>query len=170
MLFPPYLEAQEPEAKNVIVYVADGAGLFDTSAASGWVTDGAAFATAMAAGRKTNHGMVSELSTSGAGYSRKVDLAEHGYALTVSRAVRMAGDHLQTNPKGFSSRFSDCHLPGLFSVISLEDEHTAEEVPLLAEGPRANQVHRYMSNTDVFGIVLKAYRWNIRWQIRNTIK
>lgn len=44
-------------------------------------------------------------------------------------------------------------------AIKMEDVHTAEEVPLLAIGPGAQQVHGYLSNTQIFDIILNAYGW-----------
>jgi alkaline phosphatase len=45
------------------------------------------------------------------------------------------------------------------SAVSLEDEHTAEEVPVLAIGPGSERVHGFISNTDVFHILMQAPGW-----------
>jgi alkaline phosphatase len=45
------------------------------------------------------------------------------------------------------------------SAVSLEDEHTAEEVPVMAIGPGSERVHGYISNTDVFHILMDAPGW-----------
>jgi alkaline phosphatase len=45
------------------------------------------------------------------------------------------------------------------AAVSLEDEHTAEEVPVLAIGPGSERVHGYISNTDVFHILMAAPGW-----------
>ncbi len=45
------------------------------------------------------------------------------------------------------------------SAVSLEDEHTAEEVPVLAIGPGSQRVHGWISNTDVFHILMAAPGW-----------
>jgi alkaline phosphatase len=45
------------------------------------------------------------------------------------------------------------------SAVSLEDEHTAEEVPVLAIGPGSERVHGFISNTDVFHILMAAPGW-----------
>ena len=45
------------------------------------------------------------------------------------------------------------------SAISLEDEHTAEEVPVMAIGPGSERVHGFISNTDVFHILMAAPGW-----------
>jgi len=46
------------------------------------------------------------------------------------------------------------------SIVSLEDEHTAEEVPLLAMGPGSERINGFMSNTDVFRILMGNFGWN----------
>lgn len=46
------------------------------------------------------------------------------------------------------------------AAVSLEDEHTAEEVPVLAIGPGSDRVHGFISNTDVFHILMAAPGWN----------
>ncbi len=46
------------------------------------------------------------------------------------------------------------------AAVSLEDEHTAEEVPLLATGPGSERVTGFMSNTDVFQIMMSNFGWN----------
>jgi alkaline phosphatase len=45
------------------------------------------------------------------------------------------------------------------AITSLEDQHTAEEVPVIADGPGSEMVHGFMSNTDIFHIVMSAYGW-----------
>jgi len=45
------------------------------------------------------------------------------------------------------------------SAVSLEDEHTAEEVPVMAIGPGSQRVHGFISNTDVFHILMEAPGW-----------
>jgi alkaline phosphatase len=45
------------------------------------------------------------------------------------------------------------------AAVSLEDEHTAEEVPVMAIGPGSERVHGFISNTDVFHILMQAPGW-----------
>jgi alkaline phosphatase len=45
------------------------------------------------------------------------------------------------------------------SAVSLEDEHTAEEVPVMAIGPGSERVHGFISNTDIFHILMQAPGW-----------
>jgi len=72
--------------------------------------------------------------------------ADHSYDL------RIKGEALTE-----TSKASDHTKIG--SIVSLEDEHTAEEVPLLAMGPGSEHIGGYMSNTDVFGIIMSAFGW-----------
>ncbi len=66
--------------------------------------------------------------------------ADHSYDL------RIKGESLTE-----TSRASDHTKIG--SIVSLEDEHTAEEVPLLGMGPGSERISGFMSNTDVYGII-----------------
>jgi alkaline phosphatase len=72
--------------------------------------------------------------------------ADHSYDL------RIKGETLTE-----TSKTSDHTKIG--SAVSLEDEHTAEEVPLLAEGPGSERVHGFMSNTDVFHLMMTGFGW-----------
>lgn len=45
------------------------------------------------------------------------------------------------------------------SAISLEAQHTAEEVPVLATGPGSERVHGFIANTDLFHIMFSAFGW-----------
>lgn len=47
----------------------------------------------------------------------------------------------------------------IVSAVSLEDEHTAEEVPVMAIGPGSKRVHGFISNTDIFHILMQAPGW-----------
>jgi alkaline phosphatase len=47
----------------------------------------------------------------------------------------------------------------ILSAVSLEDQHTAEEVPLIGMGPGSERINGFMSNTDVFGIMMAAFGW-----------
>jgi alkaline phosphatase len=47
----------------------------------------------------------------------------------------------------------------ILSAVSLEDEHTAEEVPVMAIGPGSERVHGFISNTDIFHILMQAPGW-----------
>jgi alkaline phosphatase len=72
--------------------------------------------------------------------------ADHGYDL------RIKGESLVETAVGATPQ-------QIAAVMSLEDQHTAEEVPLVAVGPGSEMVHGFMSNTDVFHIILNAFGW-----------
>ena len=72
--------------------------------------------------------------------------ADHSYDL------RIKGENLTE-----TSKASD-HAK-IAPAVSLEDEHTAEEVPVLAEGPGSERVHGFISNTDIFHIMMAAFGW-----------
>jgi alkaline phosphatase len=67
--------------------------------------------------------------------------ADHSYDL------RIKGETLNETSKAYDHT-------KVGTAVSLEDEHTAEEVPLLAEGPGAERVHGFVSNTDIFHIMM----------------
>jgi alkaline phosphatase len=73
--------------------------------------------------------------------------ADHSYDL------RIKGENLTETAK------SSDHTK-IVSAVSLEDEHTAEEVPVLAAGPGSDRVHGYISNSDVFHIMMSAFGWD----------
>jgi alkaline phosphatase len=72
--------------------------------------------------------------------------ADHSYDL------RIKGESLVETAKGATSA-------QIASVISLEDQHTAEEVPVLAVGPGSNRARGFISNTDIFHIMMGALGW-----------
>jgi alkaline phosphatase len=43
--------------------------------------------------------------------------------------------------------------------IRMDDGHTGEEVVVAAQGPEARRVHGFISNTDLFRIMMAAYGW-----------
>lgn len=47
------------------------------------------------------------------------------------------------------------------------DDHTAEEVPVCAQGPGAERVGGYLPNTDLFHIMMEAYGWETQLPNRN---
>jgi alkaline phosphatase len=43
--------------------------------------------------------------------------------------------------------------------IRRDDDHTAEDVPVAAQGPGAERVRGFLSNTDLFHVMMAAYGW-----------
>lgn len=72
--------------------------------------------------------------------------ADHSYDL------RIKGESLQETLKKNEGK-------KITQIVSLEDEHTAEEVPVMAIGPGSELVHGFISNTDIFHILLAAPGW-----------
>ncbi len=72
--------------------------------------------------------------------------ADHSYDL------RIKGEDLTETAKSTDHK-------RIALAVSLESEHTAEEVPVLAVGPGAERVHGFISNTDVFHIMMYALGW-----------
>jgi len=72
--------------------------------------------------------------------------ADHSYDL------RIKGESLTETSKASDQA-------KILSAVSLEDEHTAEEVPVLADGPGSERVHGFISNTDLFHIMMAAFGW-----------
>jgi alkaline phosphatase len=70
--------------------------------------------------------------------------ADHSYDL------RLKGEKLSENLKSADPKQV---------AFSLEDEHTSEEVPLLAAGPGSDRVKGYVSNTVVFHVIMQNFGW-----------
>jgi alkaline phosphatase len=45
--------------------------------------------------------------------------------------------------------------------LRVEDGHTGEEVLVAAQGPGSERVHGFLRNTDLFRIMMSAYRWPV---------
>ena len=69
--------------------------------------------------------------------------ADHSYGLYISR-------HKEKEPKSRD----------ILPMVTLDNDHTAEEVPLFAVGPGSSQIKGFVSNTQVFHYMLDAYGWN----------
>ena len=46
-----------------------------------------------------------------------------------------------------------------FTNVRRDDDHTGEEVLVAAQGPGAQRVRGFLSNTDLFHIMMSAYGW-----------
>jgi alkaline phosphatase len=72
--------------------------------------------------------------------------ADHGYDL------RIKGEALSETARTATPQ-------RIAAVASLEDQHTAEEVTLIADGPGSERVHGFMANTQIFHIMMAAFGW-----------
>jgi alkaline phosphatase len=72
--------------------------------------------------------------------------ADHSYDL------RIKGESLTETSKESDHK-------KIVSVVSLEDEHTAEEVPFLGMGPGSERIGGFMANTDVFRVMMANFGW-----------
>jgi alkaline phosphatase len=72
--------------------------------------------------------------------------ADHGYDL------RIKGETLAETATTATAQ-------QIAAIVSLEDQHTAEEVPVIADGPGAERVRGFMPNTQIFHILMSAFGW-----------
>jgi alkaline phosphatase len=69
--------------------------------------------------------------------------ADHGYDL------RIKGEALAETQRSATPR-------QVVAAVSLEDQHTAEEVPVMAAGPGAEMLHGFIANTQIFHFMMRA--------------
>jgi alkaline phosphatase len=62
-------------------------------------------------------------------------------------------------PAGIASDFGDDQDSIRLPNVRRDDDHTGEEVLVAAQGPGAERVHGFLSNTDLFHIIMRAYGW-----------
>jgi alkaline phosphatase len=98
---------------------------------------------------------------------RLVDLdkaiAVTGEQLKSNTLILFTADHsydLRIKGETLTETSRDSDYKKIISAVSLEDEHTAEEVPLLGMGPGSDRINGFMSNTDVFNIMMANYGWS----------
>jgi alkaline phosphatase len=98
---------------------------------------------------------------------RLVDLdkavATAGEQLRRNTLILFTADHsydLRIKGEALTETSRDSDHKKIVSIVSLEDEHTAEEVPLLGMGPGSDRIGGFMSNTDVFKIMMANFGWN----------
>ena len=88
---------------------------------------------------------------------------ENAAALTKNSAlVLFTADHsydLRIKGENLTETAKDADHKKIVSAVSLEDEHTAEEVPVLAMGPGSERVNGFISNTDIFHIMMANFGW-----------
>ena len=83
--------------------------------------------------------------------------ADHSFdsaCAAASRASRCSTDSKRKKPSG--SRRSAAHP---HHAVRMDNGHTGEEVLVAAQGPGAERVRGYMSNTDIFGVMMDAFGW-----------
>jgi alkaline phosphatase len=97
---------------------------------------------------------------------RLVDLdkavAAAGERLKGDTLVLFTADHsydLRIKGEALTETSRDSDHKKITSAVSLEDEHTAEEVPLLGMGPGSERIGGFMSNTDVFKVMMANFGW-----------
>jgi alkaline phosphatase len=98
---------------------------------------------------------------------RLVDLdkavATAGEQLRRNTLILFTADHsydLRIKGEALTETSRDSDHKKIVSIVSLEDEHTAEEVPLLGMGPGSDRIGGFMSNSDVFKIMMANFGWN----------
>jgi alkaline phosphatase len=138
--------------------------LAETSSASQWVTDSAAGMTAIVTGRKTHNGVVAQSEaavrgeTDGEGMANDTLIlftADHSYDFRVHSGRKGTALVASIEPNVGDNEES-VRLPH----VRRDDDHTGEEVLVAAQGPGAARVSGILSNTDLFHIMMAAYRWN----------
>jgi alkaline phosphatase len=77
--------------------------------------------------------------------------------------VMMTADHsydLRIKGEALTETSKKATVKEVVSAISLEEQHTAEEVPVMAAGPGSEVVHGWISNTDLFHFLMGAFGWD----------
>ncbi len=98
---------------------------------------------------------------------RLIDLdkavATEGERLKGNTLILFTADHsydLRIKGETLTETSKDSDHKKIVSIVSLEDEHTAEEVPLLGMGPGSERIGGFMSNIDVFKVMMANFGWN----------
>jgi alkaline phosphatase len=97
---------------------------------------------------------------------RLVDLdkavATAGEQLKNNTLILFTADHsydLRIKGEALTETSRDSDHKKIVSIVSLEDEHTAEEVPFLGMGPGSERIGGFMANTDVFRVMMANFGW-----------
>jgi alkaline phosphatase len=61
----------------------------------------------------------------------------------------------EAEAKRIEEKRRDIRIP----AVRMDNGHTGEEVLAAAQGPGAERVHGYIANTDLFGVMMKAFGW-----------
>jgi alkaline phosphatase len=61
----------------------------------------------------------------------------------------------EAEAKRLEEKRRDIRIP----AVRMDNGHTGEEVLVAAQGPGADRVRGYLANTDIFGVMMKAFGW-----------
>jgi alkaline phosphatase len=159
--------------------------LADTSSASEWVTDSAAGMTAIVTGQKTHNGVLAQ--SAGAVRGKKdgeplKTILEFAEERGLSTGVVSNSSMLSATPAALYAHVNDRKdEAGIFRqllkprfgdgvdvvigagrgdvVEAARHDHTGEEVLVAARGPGAERLRGFLSNTDLFHIMMAGYGW-----------
>jgi alkaline phosphatase len=81
--------------------------------------------------------------------------ADHSYDLRIHHGRKEVPLLPGSIDREFGAGQDSISLPN----IRRNDDHTGEEVLVAAQGPGSERVHGFLSNTDVFHIIIAAYGW-----------
>ena len=62
----------------------------------------------------------------------------------------------EAQAKAIEEKRRDIRIP----AVRMDNGHTGEEVLVAAQGPGATRVRGYMANTDLFKVMMAAFRWD----------
>jgi alkaline phosphatase len=82
--------------------------------------------------------------------------ADHSYDLRIHDGQKGTALLSASIDQGFGDDQDSIKLPN----VRRDDDHTGEEVLVAAQGPGAERVRGFLSNTDLFQIVMAAFGWN----------
>jgi alkaline phosphatase len=69
--------------------------------------------------------------------------------------------HIAVSDTSSASRWVTDSAAGMNTPnVRRDDSHTGEEVLVAAQGTGSERVHGFVANTDLFGIMMRAFEWN----------
>ena len=84
--------------------------------------------------------------------------ADHSFDIRVrggQPGVPLLDGFDEAEAKRIEEKRRDIRIP----AVRMDNGHTGEEVLAAAQGPGADRVHGYIANTDLFGVMMKAFGW-----------
>lgn len=87
--------------------------------------------------------------------------ADHSFDIRVrggQPGVPLLDGFDEAEAKRIEEKRRDIRIP----AVRMDNGHTGEEVLAAAQGPGAERVHGYIANTDLFGVMMKAFGWKER--------